>query len=604
MSEVFKNFKGSEKKITTTAAHKTWEIPSRLSSSLKVLSYQGEWAKPHLFNIADHGVIVGDVTASTGDDTSKVLYKKLVFDSINHLYYDGADNPYSVFCNNDPSLNTRDINGYCNIISLPSGLYGEKIKPGSFYYTSSELVIRDDGRGNLFDPNDGSGSAAAVFETSSLMYLPISDAYRHFDKMPDTTTTIKSVVTTSLKLESNGDYKVRAYNMSFFDDGKSYGPHAIFHGSMSFQPSHSIGNPSDNSVIEIENTKNWECPDHFGISLYVKAPTSQSVTSSYFGNRDNTREDKRFTLKSSSQNVIFTSREWWSHNCPFELIIVNSSHTDKGKVQFYTKSKTNGEPGVTAKSTTRINDGTWHHIFIACHNDSVKLYIDGTLESTKTYSYKNKNTRLNENIHIGVRPLSYKTKYWDQGEQKFRKVKSNRNYIQPFSGSIDQFRFYDLTQEDSDDSITFTAADIRNISASMNQTNRIGNIFYEHGITTITNPKNQKPYLGDSYITTWPKTDAWIKFQGTHLIKEHLYICNVMDGEFNSTYNPTARINYDVRNDNLQSYTTHSQFNPYVTTIGLYNDNHELCAIGKLAQPIKNHDDYDNTFQVRFDTTI
>ena len=47
---------------------------------------------------------------------------------------------------------------------------------------------------------------------------------------------------------------------------------------------------------------------------------------------------------------------------------------------------------------------------------------------------------------------------------------------------------------------------------------------------------------------------------------------------------------------------THSDFATYVTTIGLYNDNNELMAIGKTAKPIKNDKEMSLSFVVRFDT--
>ena len=40
---------------------------------------------------------------------------------------------------------------------------------------------------------------------------------------------------------------------------------------------------------------------------------------------------------------------------------------------------------------------------------------------------------------------------------------------------------------------------------------------------------------------------------------------------------------------------------PYVTTIGLYNKNYELVAVGKLAQPVQKRDDVDMNFVVRWD---
>ena len=47
---------------------------------------------------------------------------------------------------------------------------------------------------------------------------------------------------------------------------------------------------------------------------------------------------------------------------------------------------------------------------------------------------------------------------------------------------------------------------------------------------------------------------------------------------------------------------THSDFATYVTTIGLYNTNNELMAVGKVAKPIKNDKEMALTFVVRFDT--
>jgi hypothetical protein len=46
---------------------------------------------------------------------------------------------------------------------------------------------------------------------------------------------------------------------------------------------------------------------------------------------------------------------------------------------------------------------------------------------------------------------------------------------------------------------------------------------------------------------------------------------------------------------------TGSEFKPYVTDIGLYNEDNELLAHGKLGKPIRLSDDIETTFVVRFD---
>ena len=46
---------------------------------------------------------------------------------------------------------------------------------------------------------------------------------------------------------------------------------------------------------------------------------------------------------------------------------------------------------------------------------------------------------------------------------------------------------------------------------------------------------------------------------------------------------------------------TISTFSPYISTIGLYNNQLDLLAIAKLAQPMKKPRDTDLTFIVRMD---
>ena len=50
-----------------------------------------------------------------------------------------------------------------------------------------------------------------------------------------------------------------------------------------------------------------------------------------------------------------------------------------------------------------------------------------------------------------------------------------------------------------------------------------------------------------------------------------------------------------------EPFVTHSEFRPYVTKVGLYNDFNELIAIGQLSAPIKNDKDLALGFVVRFD---
>ena len=87
-----------------------------------------------------------------------------------------------------------------------------------------------------------------------------------------------------------------------------------------------------------------------------------------------------------------------------------------------------------------------------------------------------------------------------------------------------------------------------------------------------------------------------------HLIFENEYQCTVDEFEFNSTTNISARKYRTRQTEDLANFATGSLFSPYVTTIGLYNENNELLVVGKLGQPVRMSNETDTTFVLRWDT--
>ena len=94
-----------------------------------------------------------------------------------------------------------------------------------------------------------------------------------------------------------------------------------------------------------------------------------------------------------------------------------------------------------------------------------------------------------------------------------------------------------------------------------------------------------------------------------HFIYENEIRCVARESDFNLSYNPTL-VTGSYENGILCDFTTgslefsgsYSIFRPYVTTIGLYNDENELLMVAKLAKPIMLSPDTDTTFIVRYDT--
>lgn len=117
---------------------------------------------------------------------------------------------------------------------------------------------------------------------------------------------------------------------------------------------------------------------------------------------------------------------------------------------------------------------------------------------------------------------------------------------------------------------------------------KAGNVFYTHGIIVLRSGTDH--YFENCNLT----------FKNTHVIEEHEYMCNATKHEFNATTNQSVLSN--IASGSVDSFVSSSAFNPYVTTVGLYDDNSNLLAIGKLGQAIKKSEKFDTSYVVRFDT--
>ena len=98
-----------------------------------------------------------------------------------------------------------------------------------------------------------------------------------------------------------------------------------------------------------------------------------------------------------------------------------------------------------------------------------------------------------------------------------------------------------------------------------------------------------------------------LSFKNEHIIYENEVRCVIKESEFNLSYNPTL-VSGSYTSGSLRSFATGSilpsgsYFTPYVTTLGLYNDNNELLAVAKFSKPMLISPDTDMTFVVKYDT--
>ncbi len=122
-----------------------------------------------------------------------------------------------------------------------------------------------------------------------------------------------------------------------------------------------------------------------------------------------------------------------------------------------------------------------------------------------------------------------------------------------------------------------------------------GNIFYDMGLITITNP-----YYFNHFKN--PNITSSIRYKNTMPLTENEYQITVDEQEYNYTNNVTTRCIQNEEGEQLANFATGSLWKPYVTTVGLYNEDHELLVVGKLGQPTRMSDETDTTFILRWDT--
>ena len=88
-------------------------------------------------------------------------------------------------------------------------------------------------------------------------------------------------------------------------------------------------------------------------------------------------------------------------------------------------------------------------------------------------------------------------------------------------------------------------------------------------------------------------------FSSSYTLYETQYKVTIGSDEYNYSQNPSIVTGSD---GSMLGFATSSYFAPYVTTVGLYNDNFELLAVGKLAKPLPTSRTTDTTILINFDT--
>ena len=118
----------------------------------------------------------------------------------------------------------------------------------------------------------------------------------------------------------------------------------------------------------------------------------------------------------------------------------------------------------------------------------------------------------------------------------------------------------------------------------------VGNVIYTHGQIIITDDTIAMYY--NYYI------NGILRWKSNLPIYTHNYHCRIKTSEFNHTLNKTA---LDSTSGLIADNISGSAFQPYITTVGLYNDANELVAVAKMGQPLPKSADTDMSMVIKLD---
>lgn len=118
-----------------------------------------------------------------------------------------------------------------------------------------------------------------------------------------------------------------------------------------------------------------------------------------------------------------------------------------------------------------------------------------------------------------------------------------------------------------------------------------GVIIYSHGLAIVNSDTDTVDSVADG-------TYRQIEWKSNQPIYTYNYNIKLSDYEFNHTLNPTAQSGSDGKAADL---ATGSYFQPYITSVGLYNDANELIAVAKLSKPLPKSRHTETVIKVRLD---
>lgn len=587
MAGVFKSLDKSDVRITPFRTYKLWAdvIENNLSGSIYTIyqanynplsNYLQQDPLKDTFDQVNHHYEQFEPTTANGK------FQRVVHRSLEHLYYrDFYTNNKASFGSGNINNQFRYLEDQAQVVSMPQSKFGEAILPGSVQMSVSWSYVVNSG--SLYNPSTvTTASGVWIVEddlqgnlviSGSGFYSPygqyVGGAFTNYTTSIDKTPVGEWPIDTIYKYTDIGLFSfTSSYNRGDWQMESIYNNISVTFPSSSTYPSASAAellgaqmaftSANSSSVIvktdlvsDYKDLYNFQ-DKPFSISMFVQPtayPThpSGAVLLTKHGPAEELQVDINGNVFSQPVNNQF----------PYRLIYTSESN----KIAFEQGGGHEGIFSVTSSATLSIDN--LYHVVVAKSGSSIRMYVN----SAESCSVNTATTYLKDHDCINL-SNTY--------------IGNNYDHGRGFDGFIDNIKIYNKNITSTEVNVLFHTMGVGNTI--------IGNVFYNHGMMSLTSIPSRRA------------TFNTIQTRGTHTIWETEISCTVGPGEFTRSTNPSLQV-YDPNQNQyvFSSFATSSDFSPFVTSVGLYDDYHRLVAIGKLSTPVQLPNNTDTTIIVRFD---
>ena len=520
---VYKKFTAQDFGTVAFNAHKQYKFDSSSAGNNGISVFTSQYTSES----------ISLYTATTSSDYNN----HIKYNQLDHLYYRKFKNDHgNLFGDVHYMKNKRDLYKIANILSIPSGLYGHSIKKNTFYLSSSaNTKIVDDGFGNLIV----SGTNLDNYNTDIRSNLFKLNPTKGFERYDLNTIGIDPIDRNGHIVEIDHTYKlyyrkgekrvkpIEKYSTPDFGDeyDDSYYFNHINYKDVTFRqkylytasltdkyhnlhPSIQFNGSSSKVVSPNDNKYHFNPGEDFSVSFWVSLPPQSFSQSKYIICKSTTQTDVPSVTEGTAgllkTNVTGASQPIdieAAPQFPFEIYVHNNTDNSLGPAdptRLYTNTENGGDDtnlstphvyfrrsdsektiaisaslilaseGNTIGTQQITNNQQLQHV--VCRYSSsglMQIFVDGIAKGTSGSDNSfTKPTQNNANLYIGNKGMKPHPLPGRKGSHHF-------------SGSLSCINIWDVALTDNE---------IKTHYSSSNDSPYIGNIFYSHGIATITHP--------------------------------------------------------------------------------------------------------------------